>query len=68
MALCVTVGTSLSGATKADFAVECIQRAVEHFHGADDSPLKDKLLPPVLKLQLDSGTDTKCAIVLAFAA
>ena len=40
MALCVTVGTSLSGATKADFAVECIRRALEHFHAADDSPLK----------------------------
>ena len=62
------MGTSISGATKADFAVECIQRAVEHLHAADDSPLMDKLLPPVLKLQLDSGTNNKCIIVLAFAA
>ena len=68
MVLCVTVGTSMSGTAKADFAVECIQRALELFHAADDSPLKDKLLPPVLKLQSDSGTDNKCAIVLAFAA
>ena len=56
------------GATGADFTVECIQRALEHLQVANDSPWKDKPLPPVLKLQLDNCTDNKCAIVFAFCA